>query len=144
MLWVYQYLTKVDCVGDLKKLSGKEVEILAGEIRQFLIDSVSKTGGHLASNLGVVELTLALHATFNSPEDKIIWDVGHQSYVHKILTGRKKQFSSLRQYKGLSGFPKRCESEHDSFGTGHSGTSVSAAMGLAVARDLKKIGRAHV
>ncbi|MDI9475865.1 MAG: 1-deoxy-D-xylulose-5-phosphate synthase [Natronincolaceae bacterium] len=137
MLQVYEYLTKVNCVEDLKELNSKEMKILAEEIRQFLINSVSRTGGHLASNLGVVELTLALHAAFNSPEDKIVWDVGHQSYVHKILTGRKKQFLSLRQYKGLSGFPKRCESEHDVFGTGHSGTSISAAMGLATARDLK-------
>ncbi|HZJ76399.1 MAG TPA: 1-deoxy-D-xylulose-5-phosphate synthase [Oscillospiraceae bacterium] len=135
---MYQYLTKIDCIGDLKQLNSKEIKILAEEIRQFLVDSVSKTGGHLASNLGVVELTLALHTAFNSPDDKIIWDVGHQAYVHKILTGRRKQFSSLRQYKGLSGFPKRSESEHDHFETGHSSTSISAAMGLAVARDLKK------
>lgn len=134
---MYQYLTGINCVEDLKKLDNKEINILAEEIRQFLIDSVSKTGGHLASNLGVVELTLALHTAFDSPKDKIIWDVGHQSYVHKILTGRKEQFSTLRQYKGLSGFPKPCESEHDPFGTGHSGTSISAAMGLAAARDLK-------
>ncbi|MFW5648562.1 MAG: 1-deoxy-D-xylulose-5-phosphate synthase [Candidatus Alkaliphilus sp. MAG34] len=135
---MYQYLTKINCIEDLKKFNSKEMEALAKEIRQFLINSISKTGGHLASNLGVVELTLALHASFNSPRDKIIWDVGHQSYIHKILTGRKKQFSSLRQHGGLSGFPKRCESEHDPFGTGHSGTSISAAMGLAAARDLKE------
>ena len=135
---MYQYLTKINCIENLKQLNSKEIKILAEEIRQFLIDSVSKTGGHLASNLGVVELTLALHTAFNSPNDKIIWDVGHQAYVHKILTGRREQFSSLRQYKGLSGFPKRSESEHDHFETGHSSTSISAAMGLAVARDLKK------
>lgn len=135
---MYQYLTKINCIENLKKLNSKEIKILAEEIRQFLVDSVSKTGGHLASNLGVVELTLALHTAFNSPNDKIIWDVGHQAYVHKILTGRREQFSSLRQYKGLSGFPKRSESEHDHFETGHSSTSISAAMGLAVARDLKK------
>ncbi len=135
---MYQYLTKINCIENLKQLNSKEIKILAEEIRQFLVDSVSKTGGHLASNLGVVELTLALHTAFNSPNDKIIWDVGHQAYVHKILTGRREQFSSLRQYKGLSGFPKRSESEHDHFETGHSSTSISAAMGLAVARDLKK------
>lgn len=135
---MYQYLTKINCIENLKQLNSKEIKILAEEIRQFLIDSVSKTGGHLASNLGVVELTLALHTAFNSPNDKIIWDVGHQAYVHKILTGRREQFSSLRQYKGLSGFPKRSESEHDHFETGHSSTSISAAMGLAVVRDLKK------
>ncbi|QUH20702.1 1-deoxy-D-xylulose-5-phosphate synthase [Alkaliphilus sp. B6464] len=133
---MYQYLSKVDSTDDLKRLNSREIQILADEIRSFLIDSVSKTGGHLASNLGVVELTLALHTVFNSPDDKIIWDVGHQAYVHKILTGRREQFSTLRQYKGLSGFPKRYESEHDHFDTGHSSTSISAAMGLATARDL--------
>lgn len=135
---MYQYLTRVNCIEDLKKLNTSEINLLAGEIREFLVNSLSKTGGHLASNLGIVELTLALHTTFESPKDKIIWDVGHQAYVHKILTGRRDQFSSLRQYKGLSGFPKRHESEHDHFETGHSSTSISAAMGLAVARDLKK------
>jgi len=135
---MYQYLTKVNSTEDLKKLNAREIKILAQEIRDFLIDSVSKTGGHLASNLGVVELTLALHTAFNSPEDKIIWDVGHQAYVHKILTGRKDKFPTLRQYKGLSGFPKRYESNHDHFDTGHSSTSISAAMGFAAARDLKK------
>lgn len=135
---MYQYLTKINSIEDLKKLNAKEIKVLADEIRDFLIKSVSKTGGHLASNLGIVELTLALHTTFNSPEDKIIWDVGHQAYVHKILTGRRDKFSTLRQYKGLSGFPKRYESEHDHFDTGHSSTSISAAMGLATARDLKK------
>lgn len=133
---MYKYLSKIDSPEDLKKLNPKEIKILAQEIRDFLVDSVSKTGGHLASNLGVVELTLALHTVFNSPEDKIIWDVGHQAYVHKILTGRKDRFSTLRQYKGLSGFPKRYESDHDHFDTGHSSTSISAAMGLAAARDL--------
>ncbi len=135
---MYKYLSKINSVEDLKKLNNKEIKILSDEIRSFLINSVSKTGGHLASNLGVVELTLALHTTFESPKDKIVWDVGHQSYVHKILTGRKDEFTTLRQYKGLSGFPKRHESEHDHFDTGHSSTSISAAMGLATARDLKK------
>ena len=98
----------------------------------------SQTGGHIAPNLGVVELTIALHKLFDSPQDKFLWDVGHQSYVHKILTGRAKEFGTLRQYQGLCGFPKRCESEHDVWETGHSSTSLSAAMGMALARDLKK------
>lgn len=135
---VYQYLDKINSPADLKKLKDSEVKVLASEIRQFLIDSVSKTGGHLASNLGVVELTLALHKVFDSPKDKIVWDVGHQSYVHKILTGRKDQFDTLRQFSGLSGFPKRHESPHDHFDTGHSSTSISAALGMASVRDLKK------
>ena len=113
------------------------MQILAAEIRQFIIDSVSKCGGHLASNLGVVELTLALHRVFNSPHDKIIWDVGHQCYTHKILTGRKDGFGSLRQLGGMSGFPKKSESPHDVFNTGHSSTSVSAALGMCMARELK-------
>jgi 1-deoxy-D-xylulose-5-phosphate synthase len=122
----------------LKELSIKELEALSQEIRKFLIEKLSKTGGHIGPNLGVVELTIALHKCFDSPQDKIIWDVGHQSYVHKILTGRAGEFDTLRQYKGLSGFPKRNESEHDVWETGHSSTSLSAAMGMAIARDLKK------
>ncbi|GBF11045.1 1-deoxy-D-xylulose-5-phosphate synthase [Tepidibacillus sp. HK-1] len=122
----------------IKPLSVKELQVLAEEIRNFLIEKLSLTGGHLAPNLGVVELTLALHYLYDSPKDKILWDVGHQAYVHKILTGRSDQFDSLRQFKGLSGFPKRSESEHDVWETGHSSTSLSAAMGLAIARDLKK------
>ncbi|MCO7176603.1 1-deoxy-D-xylulose-5-phosphate synthase [Sporolactobacillus kofuensis] len=121
----------------LKKMPVDQMIDLAKDIRSFLIHKLSKTGGHLAPNLGVVELTLALHKVFNSPEDKLIWDVGHQSYVHKILTGRGDQFDTLRQYKGLCGFPKRSESEHDVWETGHSSTSLSAALGMAVARDLK-------
>ena len=121
----------------LKRLNIKELEQLSKEIRDFLIKKLSKTGGHIGPNLGVVELTIALHRCFNSPKDKIIWDVGHQCYVHKILTGRAGQFDTLRQYKGLSGFPKRAESEHDIFETGHSSTSLSAAMGMAIARDIK-------
>lgn len=109
---------------------------LGKEIRSFLVDSVSKTGGHFGANLGVVELTLALHKVFNSPSDRIIWDVGHQAYVHKILTGRQSLFPTLRQFKGLAGFPKRTESEHDAFGAGHASTSISAGLGMAVARDL--------
>lgn len=130
-------LEKVDCISDLKKLNNSELNILSSEIRKYLLDNISKTGGHLASNLGVVELTIAIHKVFNSPKDKIIWDVGHQSYIHKILTGRKKQLSSIRQLDGLSGFPKRCESSHDTFETGHSSTSISAALGMAMARDIK-------
>ncbi len=122
----------------LKKLSNKELESLSQDIRQFLIERLSSTGGHIGPNLGVVELTIALHKCFDSPKDKIIWDVGHQSYVHKILTGRADQFDTLRQYKGLCGFPKMAESEHDVWETGHSSTSLSAAMGMAIARDLKK------
>lgn len=132
------YLSKICSPKDIKKLNETEITELASEIRNFLISSVSKTGGHLASNLGVVELTLALHSVFDTAKDKLIWDVGHQSYVHKIITGRKEQFSTLRQYKGLSGFPKRSESEHDHFDTGHSSTSISAAIGMATARDLRK------
>lgn len=123
---------------DLKSMSDDELDLLTYEIRDFLIENVSKTGGHLASNLGVVELTIAIHTVFESPRDKIIWDVGHQSYVHKILTGRAEKFSSLRQYGGMSGFPKREESPHDCFDTGHSSNSISAATGIAKARDLNK------
>lgn len=122
----------------LKGLTNKELENLSKEIRQFLIEKLSVTGGHIGPNLGVVELTIALHKCFDSPKDKILWDVGHQSYVHKILTGRAGEFDSLRQFKGLCGFPKRQESEHDVWETGHSSTSLSAAMGMAIARDLKK------
>ncbi|MEH7746080.1 1-deoxy-D-xylulose-5-phosphate synthase N-terminal domain-containing protein, partial [Neobacillus drentensis] len=122
----------------LKGMSNTELEALSQDIRKFLIEKLSVTGGHIGPNLGVVELTIALHKCFNSPTDKIIWDVGHQSYVHKILTGRACEFDTLRQYKGLCGFPKRTESEHDVWETGHSSTSLSAAMGMAIARDLKK------
>jgi 1-deoxy-D-xylulose-5-phosphate synthase len=131
-------LQKISDPQDLKKLSIPELEKLAGEIRARLLDTVSKTGGHLAPNLGVVELTLALHSVYNSPEDKIIWDVGHQSYVHKIICGRNDRIHTIRQYDGLSGFPKREESAHDHFNTGHSSTSISAALGMALARDQKK------
>ena len=130
-------LETINSPADVKALSLDELKQLAEEIRQFLISVISKTGGHLAPNLGVVELTLALHRVFSTPEDKIVFDVGHQSYIHKIITGRREQFPTLRQYGGLSGFPKRSESEHDAFGTGHSSTSISAAVGMAVARDLQ-------
>jgi 1-deoxy-D-xylulose-5-phosphate synthase len=129
-------LDRIDSPADLKQLDEDELRQLAAELRQVLIDTTTITGGHLASNLGVVELTIALHRILDSPKDKIIWDVGHQSYVHKLLTGRKERFSSLRQYGGLTGFADPGESPHDPFGTGHASTSVSAALGMAVARDL--------
>lgn len=131
------YLENIHSPDDIKTLSEQQLAALAEEIRHFLIHKVSKTGGHLASNLGVVELTLAIHKIFKTEKDKIVWDVGHQSYVHKVLTGRREQFDTLRKFGGLAGFPKTCESEHDCFNTGHSSTSISAALGIARARDLK-------
>lgn len=131
-------LKKIDGPEDLKKLNVRQMELLAKEIREEVIHRVSQNGGHLGPNLGVVELTLALHHTFSSPKDKIVWDVGHQAYIHKILTGRRDFFSTLRQYKGMSGFPKITESPHDAFGVGHASTSISAALGLALGRDQKK------
>lgn len=130
-------LDTINSPADVKRLSIPELKQLAEEIRQFLIRVISKTGGHLAPNLGVVELSLALHRVFSTPKDKIVFDVGHQSYIHKIVTGRREKFATLRQYGGISGFPKCTESEHDAFGTGHSSTSISAALGMAVARDLQ-------
>ena len=130
-------LDNVNYPEDIKKLNLNELQSLADEIRSFLITSISKTGGHLASNLGIVELTIALDRAFNMPCDKIIWDVGHQAYVHKILTGRKNRFSTLRKFGGLSGFPKPVESKYDMFAAGHSSTSLSAALGMAAARDIK-------
>ena len=129
-------LDQINETGDIKKIPQAEYGKLAEEIREFLIEKISHTGGHLASNLGAVELTMALHIALNLPEDKIIWDVGHQSYTHKLLTGRKKGFDTLRQYGGMSGFPKRSESESDCFDTGHSSTSISAGLGMVKARDL--------
>lgn len=131
-------LNQIKEPNDIKKISPKLYPILAEEIRNFLLENVSQTGGHLASNLGAVEITMALHICLHFPEDKVVYDVGHQSYVHKILTGRKDAFSTLRQKDGLCGFPKRSESDCDAFGTGHSSTSISAALGLAVARDLEQ------
>ena len=121
---------------DIKELSEEELAILADEIREFLIQKISVTGGHLASNLGVVELTMALHLFLDLPKDKLIWDVGHQSYTHKLLTGRKDNFDTLRKYGGMSGFPKRKESDCDCFDTGHSSTSISAGLGYAHAREI--------
>lgn len=130
-------LAQIDGPAQLKSFSLPQLQQLAQEIREAIISTVSKTGGHLAPNLGVVELTIALHYVFDSPCDKIIWDVGHQAYTHKLLTGRRSQFHTLRQHKGVSGFPKRSESKHDAYGTGHSSTSVSAALGISVANSLK-------
>lgn len=130
-------LDKIQKENDIKELDGEELVLLADEIREFLIHKISVSGGHLASNLGVVELTMAMHLTFNLPEDKMIWDVGHQSYTHKLLTGRKNGFDQLRKYGGMSGFPKRKESLCDAFDTGHSSTSISAGLGYAQARDIK-------
>ena len=129
-------LEYIEHPAQLREMSVEELEILALELRTFLIDKVSKTGGHLASSLGVVELTLALMAVLDLPEDKIIWDVGHQTYPYKVLTGRKKGFDHLREKGGMSGFPKRHESAYDAFDTGHSSTSISAGIGMAKARDL--------
>ncbi len=130
-------LNKIKSPADLKNFSLEQLYKLAEEIRGLLIETVAETGGHIAPNLGVVELTIALHSIFDCPNDKIIWDVGHQSYIHKILTGRREGFATLRQYSGISGFPKRAESHCDPFDTGHSSTSISAALGMAIARDLK-------
>ena len=127
------YLNKINKPSDIKKLSRDELELLAKELRSFIIDSVSKTGGHLSSNLGVIELTIALHYVYDCPNDQIIWDVGHQTYAHKILTGRRNKMHTLRQKNGISGFPRRSESKFDSFGTGHSSTSISAALGISEA-----------
>lgn len=129
-------LERINNTNDIKELSWEELDVLSSEIRQFLVEKVSENGGHLASNLGVVELTIALHLAFSLPEDKIIWDVGHQAYTHKILTGRKAGFDQLRKYGGMSGFPKRKESDCDSFDTGHSSTSVSAGIGYVEAREI--------
>jgi 1-deoxy-D-xylulose-5-phosphate synthase len=132
----YSLLETINCPGDLRNLERKQLPQLAEELRAFLVESVSKTGGHLSSNLGTVDLTIALHYVYNTPEDKLVWDVGHQTYAHKILTGRRERMNTLRMAGGLSGFPKRSESEYDEFGTGHSSTSISAALGMAVAARL--------
>ena len=131
-------LDSIDSPQDLKKLSPELLPQLAQELREKIIATVSKTGGHLAPSLGTVELTIALHYVFDCPTDKIVWDVGHQAYAHKLLTGRRDRFQTLRQFGGLSGFPKRNESPYDAFDTGHSSTSISAALGLAAARCQKK------
>ena len=130
-------LDQIKQSSDIKKLTEEDYPVLAQEIRQFLIEKISHTGGHLASNLGVVELTMALHLAFDLPKDKIIWDVGHQAYTHKLLSGRKAGFDELRQFGGMSGFPKRAESPYDAFDTGHSSTSISAGLGIAQAREIQ-------
>ena len=130
-------LEKINSPEDVKRLNIEEKNKLAEEIREYILKVVSENGGHLASNLGIVELTIALHSVFNMPKDKVVWDVGHQAYVHKIITGRREQFKTLRKLNGISGFPKVNESEYDNFDTGHSSTSISAALGMAKARDLK-------
>jgi len=137
-------LEHINSTTDLRQLSTSELPQLAQELRQFIIEIVATKEGHLGASLGVVELTIALHYVFNTPEDVLVWDVGHQAYVHKILTGRKNQFHTNRQYKGLSGFPKRDESVYDAFGTGHSSTSISAALGMAIASQLKGENRQHI
>src|SRR5450631_3814128 len=130
-------LAKVNSPADLKNFSEKELEQLCNELRQYIIDLVSVKGGHFGASLGVVELTVALHYVFNTPYDQLVWDVGHQAYGHKILTGRRDNFYTNRKYKGISGFPKRAESEYDAFGVGHSSTSISAALGMAMASHYK-------
>src|SRR3954469_16914641 len=130
-------LKKIDAPKDIRHLTRAQLHPLADELRAFLLDSVSRTGGHLSSNLGTVELTIALHYVFNTPHDRLVWDVGHQTYPHKILTGRRDRMGSLRQLGGLSGFPRREESEYDTFGTEHSSTSISAALGMAMAANRK-------
>ena len=133
----YQYLSKIDSPEDLKKVKREELPAVCDELRSFIIDEVSKNPGHLGSNLGAVELTVALHYVFNTPHDRIVWDVGHQAYPHKILTGRRDQFHTNRKLGGISGFPSIFESEFDTFGVGHASTSISAALGMAIASDLK-------
>ena len=132
----YKYLKNINFPSDIKKLSTTELQKLSDEVREELINVVSETGGHLGAGLGVVELTVALHYIFDTPNDKLIWDVGHQSYPHKILTGRKDRIRTIRQGKGLSGFTKRSESEYDPFGAAHSSTSISSALGIAIANKL--------
>src|SRR5262245_64223246 len=129
---MYELLKRIDDPAQLRALDRRQIGQLADELRAYVLDSVSKTGGHLSSNLGTVELTVALHYVFDTPEDRIVWDVGHQTYAHKILTGRREAMARLRMLDGISGFPRRSESKYDTFGTAHSSTSVSAALGLAV------------
>ena len=140
----YPNLERIGSPADLRKLDRRELGALASELRAFLIESVSKTGGHLSSNLGTVELTIALHHVFNTPDDRIVWDVGHQTYGHKVLTGRREAMSGLRHWGGISGFPRRCESEYDTFGTAHSSTSISAALGMAVAARARREERRSI
>ena len=131
------FLEQINSPADLKKVSRGDLPELAEEIRKFIVDVVSKTGGHLAPSLGAVELAIAIHYVFDTPRDKVIWDVGHQAYAHKLLTGRRDQFHTLRQFNGISGFTRRSESPYDTFTTGHSSTSISAGLGIACAKDIK-------
>ena len=140
----YSLLKTIDSPADLRRLPRTELRRVAEELRAYVLESVSKTGGHLGSNLGTVELTVALHYVFNTPEDRLVWDVGHQTYPHKVLTGRRDRMSGLRQLGGISGFPRRDESVYDTFGTGHSSTSISAAHGMAMAAKLKGENRKAV
>ena len=133
---MYDLLKTIDDPADLRRLDRRQLKPLADELRAYVLDSVSQTGGHLSSNLGTVELTIALHYVFDTPHDRIVWDVGHQTYPHKILTGRRDRMSSLRQRGGISGFPRRSESQYDTFGTAHSSTSISAALG----NDARRLG----
>ncbi len=137
-------LDRIDSPADLRRLNRGQLPALASELRDYVLASVSRTGGHLSSNLGTVELTLALHYVFNTPDDRIVWDVGPQTYPHKIITGRRDRMPTLRQYGGISGFPRRCESEYDAFGTAHSSTSISAALGMAVASRQQGLRRKHI
>src|SRR5258708_33512981 len=130
-------LERIESPADLRSLDREELAQLCREIRDYTVDAVQKTGGHISSSLGATELTVALHRVFDSPNDKLVWDTGHQGYVHKLLTGRRERFATLRQFGGVSGFLARSESEHDQCGAGHAGTSISPAQGMAVARDLK-------
>src|SRR5512147_2101129 len=134
---MYPLLDTITTPSKLRLLERKMLPQLADELRKFLVESVAKTGGHLSSNLGTVELTIALHYVFNTPHDRLVWDVGHQTYAHKILTGRREGMGRLRMHGGISGFPRRAESEYDTFGTAHSSTSISAALGMALASKLK-------
>ena len=132
MMTATPLLDTISTPADIRRLAPEQLPQLAQELRAFLLESVGKTGGHFASNLGVVELTIALHYVFETPQDHLVWDVGHQSYPHKILTGRKDRMHTIRQFGGLAGFPKRSESEYDDFGVGHSSTSIGAALGLSL------------
>ena len=140
----YPLLATVNEPAALRKMSRGELKTLARELREFVLESVSQTGGHLSSNLGTVELTIALHTVYETPHDRFVWDVGHQTYPHKILTGRRDRMGSLRQFGGISGFPLRSESEYDAFGTAHSSTSISAALGMAEASKIKGDNRQAV
>jgi len=133
----YKYLYTINSPSDLRKLNLTQLKVLVDELREFLIDTISKVGGHLGASLGVAELTVALHYVFNTPTDRLIWDVGHQAYIHKIITGRRDKLITIKQKGGISGFLKRTESEYDVFGAGHASTSLSAALGIATARDYK-------